>query len=237
MTNILGTPEKGPMRRKLFALALDALAQDGWEVTRARGGGGASVRDIRRGAEQGRVSIRTSQDSWIAFPRNRTNDGWGTLDDVDYVVAASVNRKHEPDRAAVHLIPTKDAKARFDRAYKARKDSGYIMHVGRGLWISLYDKESSDPVSHVGAGLGHALEQKTLADVSLAELSKLDVASGAENEEPYDDAGSAVDPLPARVATATMASQAIPLTIAEAKRRLSETLGVPESSIRITIEH
>jgi hypothetical protein len=48
-----------------------------------------------------RVSIRTTQNQWIAFPRRLDNKGWGTLSDVDVVLAVSVDDVEQP-KAPVH---------------------------------------------------------------------------------------------------------------------------------------
>lgn len=98
------------------------------------------------------------------------------------------------------------------------------MPLGRGIWLSLYDNEAEEPVSHVGAGMGLAYPPMALADltkVGLVEASDADDDSGEREND----------------ASATASAAERPLTLAEAKRRLSETLGVPESAIRITVEH
>ena len=104
---------------------------------------------------------------------------------------------------------------RFDRAYAARKKAGYTLPVGRGIWLSLYEKESTNPVTLVGGGIG--LDYPPIAKVPLSgqELNSL-------SEEPDSDP------------VESMAGEA-PLTIAEAKRRLAMSLGVAESDIKITI--
>src|SRR4051794_17542694 len=91
---------------------------------------------------------------WIAFPRNKKNDGWATLEEADLVVASSVNDRDEPRFAKVHLIPGDEMRDRFDRSYAARKAAGYSLPKGRGIWVSLYEQEASDPVNRVGAGAG-----------------------------------------------------------------------------------
>src|SRR5689334_2352976 len=91
MTNVSATPEKLATRGRLFQVAVEALEQDGWKVERIARSGKSSVRRITKGKIAKTASIRTSQDTWIAFPRNPTDDGWATLADVDYVVAATVD--------------------------------------------------------------------------------------------------------------------------------------------------
>ena len=62
------------------------------------------MRRITKGTVSKTVSIRTAQDTWIAFPRDRDDKGWVTLSDVDSVVAVSVNDRHNPKFAKVHLL-------------------------------------------------------------------------------------------------------------------------------------
>jgi len=225
MTNVSGSPAKIATRRGLFEFGIETLESEGWKVSRILRGGKASLRQISRGSEKHKVSIRTSQDAWIAFPRKSNGEGWLTLDDVDFVVAVSVDDKHNPTVARVHMIPADDARARYDRAYEARKVAGHILPVGRGLWLSLYNKEQPDPVSYVGAGMG--LDYPALAARDLAKEGLPQESDDADDEVSDDEADTQV---------AAPAAEG-PLTIPEAKRRLSESLGVPISAIKITIEH
>lgn len=226
MTNVSGTHKKRATRAGLFAYGVQTLEQAGWTVTRVPRGGKASLRLISKGSKKHKVSIRTSQDAWIAFPRKTNADGWVTLDDVDFVVAVSVNDRHGPTEARVHMIPGDDARARFERAYAARKAANHTLPEGRGIWLSLYDKEEAYPVSHVGAGMG--LDYKPLA---VLDLTKASLPGGGEkvDKDFADDEGEDTPP--------NEQAENLPLTIPEAKRRLAHTFGVPESAIKITIEH
>ena len=223
MTNIFATPKKLATRTGLFAFAVETLENEGWEVSRVKRGGKASLRLITKGKESHKVSIRTSQDAWIAFPRKTKEAGWVTLDDVDFVVAVSVNERHSPTLARVHMIPADEARSRFDRAYEARKAAGHVLHDGRGIWLSLYDKDGNDPVTHVGAGMG--LDYPALATIDLTKASLPDGSGKSEEQEDDEDDAAASEPEPET------------LTIPEAKRRLALTLGVPETAIKISIEH
>jgi hypothetical protein len=207
MTNIFSRPEKGQMKEKLFQIAVQALEQDGWTVERVPGGGKASLRRISKGSKKKLVSIRTTQDTWIAFPRTSDDRNWLTLADVDAVVAASVDDHHNPKFAKVHIIDGDEMRDRFDRSYKARLKAGHTIPIGRGMWVSLYNSEANDPPSLVGAGAG--LKNPPIATVALT-------SSGPAPKE-------------------AMASDE-PLSIAEAKRRLAITLGVDPSSIKISVE-
>ncbi|HXQ46066.1 MAG TPA: hypothetical protein VN806_05580 [Caulobacteraceae bacterium] len=187
------------------------------------------MRQITRGREVHKVSIRTTQDTWIAFPRDRSGKaGWVTLDDVDFVVAASVNAKLNPTEARIHMIPGEEARERFNRAFAARKAARYTLPAGRGIWVSLYEKDAKDPVTHVGAGAGLAHPA-----IGVLDLTKSSLPTGGE-EDVDDEAEDAEEA--AQTAAGAPAEEA-PLTIPEAKRRLAASLGVPESAIKITIEH
>lgn len=214
MTNVSATAAKISMRGFLFQLAVEALEKQGWSVARVVRSGKASVRSITKGKETKIVSIRTSQDTWIAFPRNKANDGWATLEGVDYVVAASVDDQHNPQSGLVHMIDAAEMRDRFDRAYTARKNAGYTLPVGRGVWISLYEKENTDPVTLVGAGAGR--DHAPIAKVAISE-DKVTTLEAAD-DEPQD-----ID------------REEAPLSIPEAKRRLAISLGVSEADIKITI--
>jgi hypothetical protein len=228
MTNVSGTPKKRATRKGLFAFAVESLEAAGWAVTRIPRGGKASLRQIAKGGERHRVSIRTSQDAWIAFPRKADGE-WVTLQDVDFVVAVSVDDRHNPTLARVHMIPGDEARDRFNRAYAAREKAGHTLPVGRGIWLSLYDEEATDPVSHVGAGMGLAYPALATRDLRTEALPTGE-GDGTDDEDDEVDVDGEAE-------TAAAPAAEAPLTIPEAKRRLAATLGVPETAIKITIEH
>jgi hypothetical protein len=207
MTNIWGDPKKRPLRDCLFQAAERSLEELGWKVEPIPRSGKSSVRQITKGKTVKRITIRTSQDTWIAFPRNANDDGWATLGDVDYVVAATVDNPKTPRYVQIHLLEGEEMRARFDRAYSARKKASYHMPLGRGIWISLYDNESDKPVTLVGAGAGLAhppIKREPLIR---------DNSKGPEAQTNHEAA----------------------LTISEAKRLLALSLGIDEGDITITI--
>jgi len=218
MTNVYGTPEKASMKTQLFAIAVQALEKDGWKVERERGSGKSSVRRITKKGQSKLVTIRTSQDTWIAFPRTEGDKSWRTLDDVDAVVPVSVDDRENPKFAKVHLIDGDEVRARFNRAYKARMDAKHSIPVGRGVWVSLYDQETNSPVNRIGAGMG--IKFPPIATVPLSS-DQLPVATAEGNHDLPDD---------------EFAAEEAPLSIAEAKRRLAITFGVDPASIKITVE-
>ena len=86
--------------------------------------------------------------------------------------------------------------------------------------MSLYLPEAQDPVSHVGAGAG--LKFPPIATVPLTpEL----IAAIEETSAVNETDSSAVEE-----------GEELPLSIAEAKRRLAKTLGVDPANIKITVE-
>jgi len=228
MTNVYRSPEKLATKQVLFETAIDALEANGWSVERVPGAGKSSVRRITKGSVSGTASIRTSQDTWIAFPRNWQDNGWVTLSEVDYVVASSVDDGRDPKFAKVHLIAADEMRQRFERAYAARKGAKHKLQLGRGVWVSLYYTEAKRPVNRVGAGAG--LTNKPIACVPLSrppEDSPVEPRSGSiSNWVPT--------PSSSPMLRAPLGDDE-PLTIPDAKRRLAMALGVSEADIKITI--
>ena len=105
MTDIFGSDNnKRNLKSQLFHIAVGTLEKAGWKVEREQGSGKSSVRRITKGGESKIVSIRTTQDTWIAFPRIKGDKSWRTLDEVDAVVPVSVDDRHNPKFAKVHMI-------------------------------------------------------------------------------------------------------------------------------------
>ena len=214
MTNVSGTPEKVSNRRRLFELGERALESAGWRVERIQGIGKSSVRRIVKGDVQHTVSIRTTQDTWIAFPRDDDDTGWVTLDDVDYVVAVTVDDKDDPKEGMAFMVEGDEMRDRFDRAYKARLDAGHKIPVGRGVWVSMFLPEDPNAPSSVGGG------------IALGRDSLMTTPMEVQPEEDIEDASTA----------AIVAQSEAPLTIAEAKRRLASSLGVDPEKVKVVIE-
>lgn len=217
MTNVSAHEDKVRRRRQLFQVGLEALKKDGWQVERVQGSGKSSLRRITKNGQSKLVTIRTTQDTWIAFPRERDDSDWVTLADADLVMAVSVDDPDEPQYAQAHLIDGDEMRDRFDRAYQARLAAGHSIPTRRGVWVSLYQHEAQDPVNRVGAGAG--LSHPAILRVPLDAPGP---DEGGEDVEGFEEADSCADEEP--------------LTIAEAKRRLALTFGVDPSSVKITIE-
>jgi hypothetical protein len=221
MTNVSKTLQKVTIRARLFRAAEISLQKHGWTVERVSGSGKSSLRRITKGGIRKTVSIRTTQDTWIAFPRTADDSAWATLAEVDSVVAASVDDRGNPRFAKVHLIDGDEVRSRFDRAYAARKAAQHTLPIGRGVWVSLYEKDSQYPVNRVGAGA--ATDENEIGRVPL------------EDWEP-DPSFEGEDLPPQNLPPLALAdAEEEPITIAQAKRRLAMSLGVSESDIKITI--
>src|SRR5882672_11168981 len=67
MTNVSSTPEKMATRRGLRSAAEEALRAKGYMVEHMTGAGKSSLRRITKGGASKVVTIRTTQDRWIAF--------------------------------------------------------------------------------------------------------------------------------------------------------------------------
>ena len=219
MTNIFKTPEKHDRKKRLFQIGIETLQREGWTVTKEKLGK-SSVRRITKNGESKLVSIRTTQDQWIAFPPKPKDKGWITLDDVDVVLAVSVDANDPPREALVHWLPGDEMRKRFDLALKARRGANRVQPQRRGVWIPLYEREdASENVSYVGGGAG--LDHPPIARVPM---------NGGGSTPPPTGADEVVDDDQDEFEESDL------LTIAEAKRRLALTLGVPESSIKIMVE-
>ena len=218
MTNIFKTAEKVERKDRLFEIGVETLESQGWTVERSPGLGKASVRRIRKGDVNHLVSIRTTQDQWIAFPPKEGGKGWITLDDVEAVIAVSVDDRESPRFARVHWLPGDEMRERFNEAREARKDAGHhVPKRRRGIWISLYNDDDEKTVRWVGGGAGNA--HPPIAEVPLALGDASRPKDGSQRARPVSSNGNDGH-----------------LTIAEAKRRLALTFGVPESAIRISVQ-
>ena len=215
MINVYGSSKKAGTRSRLFQIGVESLEREGWTVERIPGIGKSSVRRITKGGESRVVSIRTTKDTAIAFPRNKDDSGWVTLSDVNAVVAVSVDDPADPKFALVHMIDGDEMRDRFDRAYAARIGARHSIPLGRGVWLRLYIPDAADPPTHVGCGAG--LDNAPLARIPL------------KSEDGDGDADAIPEPAKAD-------GDDKPLTIVEAKRRLALSLGVDPSNIRITVE-
>ncbi len=221
MTNIFSSERKVILKDRLFKMGVKHLEQEGWKVERVKMGK-SSVRQIRKGDQTQLASIRTSQDQWLSNAREKDDSAWSTLENVDVVVIVSVNDRENPTKGLVHGIPQSAVKDSLDRAYKARLKAGYVIRVGRGVFVLIYHKDLQSPVTHVGGGLGRTYPP--VAEFPVGPLP-IDVkeAQGVSGLPPTQDGSEEHD-------------EEKPLTIPEAKRRLAITFGCDPANIKIIVE-
>ncbi|WP_312938413.1 hypothetical protein [Stutzerimonas nitrititolerans] len=221
------------LKNRLFMAAVKTLEDQGWTVHDAPGGG--SVKRITKGGESKLISIRTTQNKWIAFPRQADDRSWVTLSNVDLVVASSVDNEVLPKNARVHIFPAREVEKRFDACYQARKAAGHSIPLRRGIWISLYGAEVAGKPRTVGAGLGQ--EFKAIDTVPLDLVSDHQEVDGSDEVMEDDDRADQIEAYEANQAIeANQAEEVRPLSIGQAKKGLALFLGVPEKSIKIVIE-
>lgn len=226
MTNVFATREKVDLRNVLFNLGVQALQEQGWKVERVPGSGKSSMRRISKKDETMLVSIRTTQDTYIAFPRDRHDKSWVTLSDVSAVVAVSVDDYYNPRFAQVHIIDGDDMRERFDRAYSARLKAGHTIPLGRGVWVPLYIDDSDKVPTHVGGGAG----------LVYPAIKRVPLDSQGLDRSPHSQLAGGGFPTSLQPQMAEIGKGEPPLTISEAKRLLGITLGVDPSQIKITVE-
>ena len=217
MTNIFMKKEKISMKRFLFGLAEKALTNEGWLLEKSDGK--KRIYKISREGEAHSICIRTSQDAWFAFvPKGTQADldriekpEWGTLEDVDFVVLASVDNKENPRYGKVHLMDARTVTQTFDQAFESRRLRNVKVHEKRGFWISVYKEEQ---------GLGHRypvlLEERIPASV-YEEPEEIKRSDFIKNEAQIDYGNPKT-------------------AIEEAKRIVAEALGIETSAIRINID-
>ena len=234
MTNVSGSPGKVNLRNLLRQIGVEALQKNGWRVERIPKSGKSSVRRITKGKESRRVAIRTTQDTFISFPRNADDTEWVTLSEVDSVVAVSVDDRTSPEFAQVHIIDGDEMRDRFDRAYAARRAAEHSIPIGRGVWVPLYGEDATSPPSQVGGGAGDA--HPPIARVPLSGRAPIAAAPAARSLGTAGAFGGGGSNERMRIAVDGSGDGPGPLTIAQARRGLALYLDVDPSSIRITVE-
>lgn len=234
MTNVSGSRGKVDLRNRLRQIGIEALEADGWQVERIPKSGKSSVRRITRGNESRRVAIRTTQDTYISFPRNADDTEWVTLSEVDSVVAVSVDDAASPKFGLVHMIDADDMRERFDRAYAARRAADHSIPVGRGVWVPLYVPDAASPPSHVGGGAG--IDNPPIARVSLTARPRTGTAAEGTPRTSAGGSGGNGGVGGTKAPAGTSGDDTGPLTFAQAKRGLGLYYDVDPSKIRITVE-
>ena len=139
----------------LVGAATRALRRAGLAPKRVPGRGRSNIWEVEEGGRHKRVSIRTTQDRWFAFPPRKKATTWKTLDDVDIVIVAAVDDHDDPRNVEVYRFDAEEVRERFNASYAARINAGQTVRDDFGMWLSLDEDDRGLPAS-VGAGLATA---------------------------------------------------------------------------------
>src|SRR5262249_44701237 len=153
--------------RLMVSAAVDGAKMQGYVMTRQPGRGMSNTWVAKKAGEQKRVSIRTSQDRWIAFPPLNNGARWKTLDEVDLVIVAGVDSADDPRNVEVCIFPAAEVRRRFDASYRARIAHGQTIRDDFGMWVRL-DAPDVDLPSRIGSGL--AVDYPSVARISIDEI-------------------------------------------------------------------
>ena len=126
------------------------------------GRGRSNTWEIQEDGRSKRVSIRTTKDRWFAFQPLEGGKKWKTLDDVEIVVVAAVDKRDDPHSIKVYRFDADEVRQRFDAARAHRIQGGLIVQDDFGMWVNL------DADDTTGSGLG--AENAPLATYPLEEL-------------------------------------------------------------------
>lgn len=164
----------------MVAAAKKAMESKGYLLDRVPGRGLSNMWKVTKNGDAKVVSIRTTQDRWIAFPPLEDGSKWKTLDDVARVVVATVDSKEQPNAIEVYDFPAGDVRNRFDAAYAARIGNGQTVKNNFGMWVGL-DHDDRGIASSVGSGIVDHYEP--IARFSIDDLR----AENTSESEPADN--------------------------------------------------
>jgi hypothetical protein len=222
MSNTFKQLGASPRWQFMVAAARKGLEGAGWKMERKPGRGLSNTWIVKQDGKEFSLSIRTSQDRWVAFPPLEGGKRWKTLDDVEKVLVSVVDDKDNPTRIQVYLFDAAEVRKRFRSAYQARTGAGHIVKDNYGFWVNLDADDRGLPVS-VGAGL--ADDFKPVANYSIAELidAGLPLAGEASGDElePADEAPSFAS---------------IGDVVAWARAHISTMAGVPVDAVKLELK-
>ena len=113
--------------RLLCEAAKRAMEAGGYELARVPGRGLSNVWLFERNGKRGSASIRTSRDRWFAFPPLKGGAKWKTLDDVDVVIVAAVDKADNPEKVEVYIFEADVVRKHFRAAHLARISAGQAL--------------------------------------------------------------------------------------------------------------
>lgn len=204
----------------LVGAAREGLESQGYKLNRLPGRGRSNVWEAVREGKKTTISIRTSKDRWFAFPPLNKGRKWKTLDDVDQVVVAAVDKVDDPKNVEVYRFPAEEVRKRFDANYQAKMEAGLAVKDNHGMWVALKTQTRRRPQS-VGSGLGD--EYPPIANYSIEELIAKGFAVGedAAGDEPRENASE----------HGTIAD-----VISQARQQIAQLAGVRPESVRLDLK-
>jgi Lhr-like helicase len=137
---------KNDLKLKLKEAAEKAAKQAGFDIHKVNEQSVGYLATYN--GKQTTVGIQTSSDHAISY--RYQNGSWKTLPLLDTIFIATVDDKHNPTEAIVHMLNGDKVRDHFQRALTARKDAGYSLD--HATFLDLYLKETNAPTS-IGNGL------------------------------------------------------------------------------------
>lgn len=169
MTNRLKEMGESAAWQLMVGAARRGAEKEGYVLTRQPGRGLSNTWRMDKDGGSSIASIRTTRDRWVAFPPLEGGAKWKTLDDVQQVLVAAVDKPENPQNVDVYLFPADEVRRRFDASYAARMKAGHTVRDNYGMWIKLDAGDPNVP-SQVGAGLVD--DYPAIAHFSLDELQE-----------------------------------------------------------------
>lgn len=204
--------------RVLTDAAMKAMEEEGWTVTKAPGHGRSNAWNIEKKGKSGRVSIRTTQNRWIAYQPQDGGKNWKTLDDADYVCISAFDYDDDDDPISidVHFIKADIILDAFNRSYKARTDDGASITDGFGMWTCM-DECEEDRAVNVGSGFA--------TDKNMIASYPLDDADNTEKTSSKNDRTSRSEPRTLSVST----------ILDDARTKISKVTGIAAEGITLDL--
>lgn len=224
---------------RMVRAARRALEEQGYQVERMPGRGLANIMRLTKEGKTELASIRTTQDRWYAY-NPLPAGGWKTLDEVEWVVVAAVDKPGAVEKIIVHLFPADDVRKRFNDSLQARLAAGYPKK-DFAMWVGL-DTDTSGSPGGVGSGIADVYQPIGVYDAD--DLAAVPGASMPDAEATLAEAASdspvRVPPQePTSVTPATTASKPGP-TIADvltsAREQIARIAGVPTEMVRLELK-
>jgi hypothetical protein len=128
----------------------------------------------------GTAAVRTSKDRWFGLTPMAT--GWKPLDRVDYVVVSAFSKRYVEATATIYIFDAADVRARFDEAYRVRKEAGHEVDGGQPFWVSL-DPDAASSVAAVGGGIANERPNAMVASVDLEPAAMNETTRAQPQEE------------------------------------------------------